>query len=56
MPLGLERRHNLGHLHFITFFLKTLPLFHRLEYCPFPRNPLHTSSDASRESIRLQGI
>ena len=33
MPLGLERRHNLGHLHFITF-----SCHHRLPYLETPKN------------------
>jgi putative transposase len=32
MPLGLERRHNLGHLHFITF-----SCHHRLPYLEAPK-------------------
>ena len=32
MPLGLERRHNLGHLHFITF-----SCHHRLPYLDSPK-------------------
>jgi putative transposase len=32
MPLGLERRHNLGHLHFITF-----SCHHRLPYLDTPK-------------------
>ena len=47
MPLGLERRHNLGHLHFITF-----SCHNRLPYldCSKPKEILEQIIERTRRS------
>jgi putative transposase len=50
MPIGLERRHNTGQLHFITF-----SCYHRLPFleAPEPKNTLEQVIEKARQSHSL---
>jgi putative transposase len=50
MPIGLERRHNTGQLHFITF-----SCYHRLPFleAPEPKNILERVIEKARQSHAL---
>ena len=47
MPLGLERRHNLGHLHFITFSCRN-----RLPYLEISNPGLQVRRDRDHTLLR----